>query len=80
MCQRIQMRQYASSPRKEKSEHERSEKRDYKGLQRAQVALQVWPAHQPGCSPEETSARGPIGSLIKQEEREDNSYQICQRV
>ena len=65
MCQRISMRQYASSPRKEKSGYERSEKKDYKGLRRAQVALQVWPAHQPSCSPGETSVRGPHGSLIK---------------
>ena len=37
-----------------------SEERDYKGLRRAQVALPVWPAHQPRRSPAETSALGPI--------------------
>ena len=58
--QRILMRQYASSPRKEKSEYERWEETDYKGLWRAQVALPVWPARQPRRSPEETSVRGPI--------------------
>ena len=30
------------------------------GMQRAQVALPVWPAHQPRRSPGETSVRGPI--------------------
>ena len=55
VCQRISMRQYASSLRKQKSEYERSEERDYKGLQRAQVALSVWPAHQLRRSPGETS-------------------------
>ena len=34
--------------------------RDYKGLWRAQVALPVWPAHQPRRYPGETSVRGPI--------------------
>ena len=60
MCQIILMRQYASSPRKDKSGYERSKERDYKGLQRAQVALPVWPDHQPHRSPEGTSARRPI--------------------
>ena len=60
MCQRISMRQYASSPRKDKSGYERSEEKNYKGLQRAQVALPVWPAHQSRRSPRETSVRGPI--------------------
>ena len=32
VCQKILMRQYASSPRKEKSENEREEERDYKGI------------------------------------------------
>ena len=48
--------------RKEKSQYERYE-RDYKGLQRKQVTLLVWPAHQPCCSPGETSVRGPIVAL-----------------
>ena len=34
--------------------------RDYKELQMERVALPVWPAHQPRCSPGETSVRGPI--------------------
>ena len=34
--------------------------RDYKGLQRARVALPVRPAHQPRCSPAETSVQGSI--------------------
>ena len=38
----------------------RSEERDYKGLQKARVALPVWPAHQPRRSSGETSVRGPI--------------------
>ena len=37
--------------------------RDYKGLQRVQVALPVWPAHQPRCSPGETHVRGSIVAL-----------------
>ena len=41
------------------SEYEREE-RDYKGLQRAQVALPIWPAHQPRRSTGETSFRGPV--------------------
>ena len=53
------MRQYASNSRK-KSVFEREEERDYKGLQRARVALPVWPAHQLRRSPVETSVRGPI--------------------
>ena len=40
----------------EKSGYER----DYKRLQRVQVALPVWPAHQPRRSPGEASVRGPI--------------------
>ena len=52
VCQSTSMRQYASSPRKEE--------RDYKGLQRARVALPVWPAHQPHRFPGETSVPGPI--------------------
>ena len=46
MCQRTSMRQYTSSPRKEKTGHERYKERDYKGLRRVQVAYPVWPAHQ----------------------------------
>ena len=34
----------------------------HKGLRRVQVALAVWPAHQPRPSPGETSVRGPIAS------------------
>ena len=60
VCRRISMRHYASSPRKERSGYERQEERDYKGLQRAQVAFHVWPAHQSRRSPGETSVRGPI--------------------
>ena len=60
MFQRISMRQYASSPRKDKSGYKRSEERDYKELHRAQVTLPVWPAHQPRHSSGETSVRGPI--------------------
>ena len=33
---------------------------DYKGLHRAQVALPVWPAHQPRRSPGEMNVRGLI--------------------
>ena len=36
------------------------EERDYRGLQRVQVVLPVWPAHQPHHSPGETSVREPI--------------------
>ena len=60
LYQRTSMRHYASSPRKEKIGFEKSEERDYKGLERAQVAIPVWPAHQPRRSPGETSVRGPI--------------------
>ena len=38
----------------------RDKERDNKGLQRAQVALPVWPAHQPHRSPGETSVWGLI--------------------
>ena len=62
MCRRILMRQYVSSPRKEKSGYERQEERDYKGLQRAQAALPVWPAHQSRRFPGETSVGGPIAA------------------
>ena len=44
----------------EKRKVDRRNKEDCKGLQRARVALPVWPAHQPRRSPEETSVRGPI--------------------
>ena len=60
VCRRIQMRQYASSPRKENSGCERLEERDYKELQRAQVALPVWPAYQPRRSLGATSVLGSI--------------------
>ena len=42
----------------EKRGYERSEERDYKELQRARVALLVWPAYQPRRFPGETSVRG----------------------
>ena len=57
VCQNTLMRQYASSPRKDKNGYE---ERDYKGLRRAQVALPVWPARKTCRSPGETSVRGPI--------------------
>ena len=60
MCRRISIKQYASSPRNDKSEYERSKERDYKGLRRPQVALPVWPAHQPRRFPGKTSIRGPF--------------------
>ena len=44
----------------EKSGYERSEERDYKGLQRAQAALPVWPARQRRHSRKETNVRGLI--------------------
>ena len=56
MCQRIYMRQYASSPRKDKSGYER----DYKGLQMTQVALPAWLAYQRRRSLGETSVQGSI--------------------
>ena len=60
MCGRTSIRRYVSSPRKDKSKYEKEEETDYKGLQRAQVALPVLPAHQQSCSPGETSVGGPI--------------------
>ena len=36
------------------------EREEYEGLQRARVALLIWPAYQPLHSPGETSVRGPI--------------------
>ena len=45
MRRRILMREYASSPRKEKSAYEWQEQRDYKRLQRAGVAHPVLPTH-----------------------------------
>ena len=42
---------------KDKSEYERKEERDFKGLQRAQVVLPVWPPH---CSLGKMSVQGPI--------------------
>ena len=62
MCRRISIRQYAFSPKKEKNENERLKERDYRGLQKARVALPVWPAHQPHCSSGETSVRGPVAA------------------
>ena len=59
VCQKNLTRQYTSSPRKDKSGYGRSE-RDYKGLQRAQVALPVWPAHHPCHYPEETMSGDPL--------------------
>ena len=56
------------------------EERDYRGLQRARVALPVWPAHQPRRFPGETSGQKIHCSLIAQEEKEDSSCQICHRV
>ena len=44
----------------DKSGYEREEERGYKELQRARVALSVWPAHQPRRSTGETSVREPI--------------------
>ena len=38
--------------------------RSYKRLQRAQVALPVWPAHQPCRSPGETGVRGLIAAIV----------------
>ena len=62
MCQRILMRWYASSTRREKSSYEKkisSEvEKDYKGLQRAGVAHPVWPTHQLRHSLEEMSVCG----------------------
>ena len=46
----------------EKSGYERSEEGGYKGLERAQVALPVWLAHQPRRSPGETTVRDPLWS------------------
>ena len=37
-----------------------SEKRDYNGLQRARVALPVWPAHQPRRSREKRLSGDPL--------------------
>ena len=48
------------SAKKEKWIPEIKGKRDYKGLQRARVALLVRLAHQPRRSPAETSVQGPI--------------------
>ena len=45
---------------KRQSGYERKEERDYQGLQKRQVALSVWPAHQLRHSPRETSVWGPI--------------------
>ena len=67
MCQNTLKRQYASSPRKDKSEYERYEERDYKGLRRAQEALPVWQAHQLCRSTGETSIRGTIVACINQQ-------------
>ena len=40
--------------KKDNSGYKRQEERDYKGLQRARVALLVWLVHQPHCFPGET--------------------------
>ena len=45
---------------KDESGYERQKERDYKGLQRAQVALPVWPVHQLRRAPGGMSVRGPI--------------------
>ena len=70
MCQNTSMRQYASSPRKDKSGYDRQEERDYKGLWRVQVAASF---------PRRNEYPGTHCSLIEQE-REDSSCQICHRV
>ena len=44
----------------EKSGYERKEQRGYKGLQRAGLALPVWPAYQPRRSRGEMSVRDPV--------------------
>ena len=44
----------------EKREQWIREEKDYKGLQRAQVALPFWPAHQPRRFPGGMNVRGPI--------------------
>ena len=54
------MRQYASSPRKDESEYERSEERDYRGLQKAKVALPVWLAHQLRFTREKQESGDPL--------------------
>ena len=80
MFRRISMRQYASSPRKDKSGYERSEERGYKTLQRAQVALARLVSSSAASFPERNECSGTHCSLIEQEEREDSSCQICHRV
>ena len=59
---RVKKFQWNSTPpvREETRVDTRDEERDYKGLQRAQVALPVWPAQQPRRYPGVSSVRGPI--------------------
>ena len=46
-------------PVQEKRRVDMIDKRGYKGLQRAQVAFPVWPAHHSRPFPGETSVQGP---------------------
>ena len=59
MCQRI-YRQFAFSPRKEKSEYEKKEKRDHQGLQRAGKVQPTWPTYHRCRSPGERNIKGSI--------------------
>ena len=51
---------YNTPPEKRKVYTREKRRETTKGLQRARVALPVWPAHYPRGSPGETSVRGPI--------------------
>ena len=57
---------------------EKSEKeKDYKVLQRARVALSVWPAHQPRRSPKEREDR--FAREIEVKEKTENRNETCWR-
>ena len=58
MCRRILTRRYASSPRKDKSEYERSEER-LQGIAEGKSSARPLPTHQPRHFPGEMSVREP---------------------
>ena len=78
MCRRISMRQYASSPRKDKSEYERRE--TVQGIAEGTSSVIRLASSSAASFSGRNDCPGTYCSLIEQEKREDSSYQICQKV
>ena len=75
LCQRISMREYASSLRKDKSGYERLQ-----GIAESTSSAPRLASSSAGLLPGRNECSGTHCSLIEQEERQDSSCQICQRV